>query len=88
MKELVGFVSPNLCKTLASWTTSLAQVLDIEVWVSVVDHPGLKMPGSIDKVKKLPVVLCWYMFYIVHYFNNCPVPAMCITVSLSIHKSS
>lgn len=63
-------------------------MLDTGVWVHVVDHLSLKMAGSVVKVKKLPVVLCWYMFYIAHYFSNCHVPAMYITVSLSMHKSS
>lgn len=66
----------------------LAQVLGIEVWVPVVDHPGLKMPGSIVKANRAPVVVYWYILYIVPYINNFYVPAMYITVSLSLHRSS
>lgn len=66
----------------------LAQVLDKEVWVPVVDHPALTMPGSIVKANRPPVVVYRYMLYIAYFIDNCYVSAMCITVSLSIHRSS
>lgn len=66
----------------------LAQLLDMEVWVPVVDHPALTIPGSIAKVNGPPVVVYRYMLYIAHYMDNCYVSATHITVILSIHSSS
>lgn len=52
MKHLVGFALPSFCENPLQ-TGPLAQGLDIEVWVPIVDHPDLKMRASVVKVRKL-----------------------------------
>lgn len=66
----------------------LAQVLDLEVWVPLVDRTGLKMPGSTVSASSPHAVVYRYMLSPVHCVNHSCVPAMCITGTLSIQRSS
>lgn len=54
----------------------------------VVDHTGLKMPGSIVNASSPDVVVYWHLLLTVHYINYSCVTAMYITGTLSTQRSS